>query len=316
MSLLNIATFIVGCIILIASGSLLLKSLSKIAVFLRVSEYVVSFIILAFATSTPELFVGIASALNKNTALALGTIMGSNIADLTLIIGIPVLLAKGINIRSEKTKKDAMYMVPFAALPLILMLIGNSISRTDGIILVATFFIYVYKVYKERKEFRKEFKENVKRWEVIMYTAGFFFSLIILFLSSKIVVNAAGLLAIDFALPPIMIGLFIIALGTTLPELVVGSSAALKGHSDISVGNIIGSVIANSTFILGVTSIIYPITSNFLLFITSGVYMILLTVIFATFARSEAKLDWTEGLSLVMLYAFFVVLEFYIKITI
>ena len=114
-------------------------------------------------------------------------------------------------------------------------------------------------------------------------------------------------------LPPILIGLFMIAIGTSLPELVIGISTALKGYKQMAVGNIIGSNIANATLILGVTSFIYPITSNFLLFITSGVYMVLTAFIFATFIRSGSKLDWEEGLSLILLYTFFIILEFYIK---
>ena len=309
----DIMVFLIAIGLLVASGSLLIRSLSKIAAFLRISEYTAGFILLAFATSVPELFVGITSALDGNTALALGTVLGSNIANLTIIIGIPILLAKGINIASEKTKKDSLYMVVLSALPLALMLVGNQISRFDGVILISAFFIYIRKIYKERTAFTKELENNISKWSVLTSAGVFLFSLIVLFFSADQVVNSASNIALDFALPPILIGLFMIAVGTSLPELVVGISSALKGHSEMSVGNIVGSVIANATFILGVTALIHPITSNFILFVTSGVYMILTTFIFATFVRSGDRVDWEEGLSLLLLYLFFIILEFYIK---
>lgn len=313
MMWIDIILFIISLLALIVSGSLLVRSLSKIARFLHISEYVVGFIILAFATSIPELFVGIASALEKNTALALGTVLGSNIANLTIIIGIPILLAKGMKIASPKTKNDSLYMVILCTLPLVLMLVGNELSRIDGILLVLAFFIYIRKIYLESKEFTKRFENKLGRWTVVSSVAVFLFSLIALFISADSLVHSATILALGFAIPPILLGLFVIAIGTSLPELVAGTTAALKGHSEMSIGNVVGSNIANATLILGVTSIIYPITSNFLLFITSGVYMILTTFIFATFIRSGSRVDWEEGLSLVLLYAFFIILEVFIK---
>jgi cation:H+ antiporter len=313
MILENILIFTIAVVVLIISGSLVVKTLSKIAAFLHVSEYVIGFIILAFATSLPELFVGITSALEKNTALVLGTIIGANIANLTYIIGIPILLAKGMKIHSPKTMKDSLYMVVFAALPLALMLIGNQLSRVDGIILLAAFSIYAYKLIKERKEFRKELKDHIGRWEIILAVVMFIFAFAFLYLSADMVVEYAGLLALNFAVPPILIGLFLVAVGTSLPELVSGLTAALKGSSELAIGNIIGSVIANSTLILGITAIIFPITSDFLLFITSGVYMLIVTFVFATFARSGTKLEWEEGISLLLLYAFFIIMELFVK---
>ncbi|MBD3354543.1 hypothetical protein GF361_01000 [Candidatus Woesearchaeota archaeon] len=313
MMLPPIVIFILSIIALIISGSLLVRSLTKIANFLHVSEYTIGFILLAFATSVPELFVGIASAIEKNTAIILGTVIGSNIANLTIIIGIPILLAKGMKIQSKKTGKDSLYMVILCSLPLALMLIGNEISRIDGVILILSFFIYVRKIFSERKRFSKELENKVSRWSIITSVGVFLFSLVALFFSANFLVSSATDIALSFAVPPILIGLFMVAIGTSLPELVSGTTAALKGHPEMSIGNVIGSNIANVTFILGITALIFPITSNFLLFITSGVYMLITAFIFATFIRSGKRVDWEEGLSLVLLYVFFIILEVYIK---
>jgi len=300
---------------LIASGYFLIKSITKLAGYLKISEFVTGFIILAVGTSLPELFVGISSALNKSTSISLGNVIGANIADMTLVIGIPILLSRGFKIKSDKTKKDALITVALAVLPLILMYIGSQLSKIDGIILITVFFLYSYYLLAQKKEFTKKYKEEkFKRYYLIVYTLVFLVALFFLIESSDFTVKYAKSLSEDLLVPKILIGLFLIAIGTTLPELVVGINAVFSGYTEISIGNVLGSVVANSTLILGITSLIYPITANFLFFITSGFYMILVCFIFATFVGSSKKLYWQEGISLVMLYVFFVIFELYVKV--
>jgi cation:H+ antiporter len=309
----NLLIFIAAIMVLITSGSIMVKSLSKIAAFLRLSEYVIGFIILAFATSLPELFVGISSAINKTPSIVLGTVIGANIANLTYIIGIPVLLARGIKIQSKKTKKDSLWMIGLATLPLILMLIGSSISRIDGVILLFAFSLYVYKLLKESREFSKEIENRIGRKEIVIAVSLFIFSLVLLYFSSDIVVKYAQILAVEFSIPAIFIGLFMISIGTSLPELVSGITAVLNGHNEMGVGNVMGSVIANSTIVLGVSALIFPITAAFLLFIVSISFMLVVAIIFTTFVEKGNKLSWMEGVSLLLLYIFFLIVEFYIK---
>lgn len=313
MLIVNLVLFLISCVALVISGTFLVKSLSRIGSYLRLSEFVVGFILVAFATSIPELFVGISSALARNTELALGNVIGANILDLTLVIGVIILLGRGIKIESKRTKTDALYMFFICALPLVLMWIGHSISRIDGIILLGAFFIYTRKLFKERKLFRKEIKNNKKRWSPVLNTALFIFCLALLFLASRFVVKYATLLSADLLLPPILIGLFLITIGTTLPELTFESRAVLMGHSEMALGDLIGSVVVNSTLVLGVTALILPITANILLFFTAGIFMLIVAFLFATFVESGNKLYIKEGISLILIYIFFIIIEFYIK---
>ncbi len=310
----DITLLILFSILLVISGIYLVKSLTKIARFLKLSEFVAGFIIMAIATSLPELFVGITSALKNNTALALGTVIGSNIADLTLVAGIAVLSVKGFNIESKKTQVDSIYMVAMASLPIILTIIGKELSRIDGIILLIAFSIYARRLFKQRKTFRKEFKEPLKRKDILFSGIIFVLSLYVLFFSAQNIVNYATLLATELNIAPIIIGLFAIAIGTSLPELSFSLVSVAKGQTEIFLGDIIGSVIINSTLVLGVTAIILPISADLVLFLTSGAYMIIVTFIFATFIESGNRLYWKEGLSLVLLYVFFFIIEFYIKV--
>ena len=311
MLITNLILFLLFCVILVTSGGLLVKSLKKIAGYLHVSEFIVGFILMAFATSLPELFVGISSALNKETSLALGNIIGANILDLTLVMGIIILLGREIKIKNKRTKKDALYMVGFTALPLLLMLIGSSISRFDGFILITAFVAYSVILYREGRLKSKEFVMVEKRWEPIAYTMLFAVGLTLLFASSHYVVRYAQALSLDLNFPPILIGLFLISIGTTLPELTFGVRAVMTGNSEMALGDQIGSVIANAT--LGITALIHPISANLVLFFTSGIFMIIVAFLFATFTESGNKLSYKEGISLIMLYVFFLIVEYYIK---
>ena len=315
MIALNLFWLILSALVLVLSGTVLIKSLSKVSKFLHVSEFTIAFILMAFATSVPELFVGISSALAKTPALSLGNIIGSNIANLTLIMGIAILMSNSFKIKNKQTKKDAMYMYFIILLPLLLMWLGKGLSRIDGVILIVFFLVYTFMVIKQRKKFSKESEEDhVSKKQGILHTVILLISLIFLFVSSRFVVDYSKAIAIDLELPIILIGLILIALGTSLPELIFSIRAGMLGHSEMVFGDIIGSGIANSTLILGVTALIYPITSSFTLFMISAFFMILVTFLFATFMETSNKLNKLEGIALIMMYVFFITLEFYFKV--
>lgn len=309
----NLIFFIIACLVLVLAGSFLVRSLSKIASFLKLSEFVVGFVVMAVATSLPELFVGIASALAAKPALSLGNVIGSNIADITLVGGVIALLGRRINVRSKLIRKDSLWMIAIAALPMALMFIGKSLSKLDGAILVAVFLLYAGNLIKRRQNIKRMSENKVKKWDVVLSPAIFLVSLVLLFFSAEYVVKYGSALALDMFLPPILIGLFFIAIGTSLPELVFETTAVLKHHPEMALGDLIGSVVANSTLVLGVTALIYPVSADFLLFLTSAVFMIVVAFVFMVFIHSGRKLEWKEGLALLLLYILFIIVELTIK---
>src|SRR3989344_3102871 len=210
MALTNILFFAISLIGLFISSLWLLKSLRIITKFLKLSEFVTGFILLGIGTSLPELFVGITSAIKKTPAISLGNIIGANILDLTLVIGIPILVSRGLKSSHKQITRDSFLMI--------LMIIGKEISRIDGIILIVAFSFYLFKLYKQQKEFKKKVKSILNRKEVALNFIIFFISLLILFKSSDFAIQYAKLLAIDFLLPPIIIGIFLLSFGTTLPD--------------------------------------------------------------------------------------------------
>lgn len=312
MLITNLLYFTFYCAILIFSGIYLVKSLSKIARFLRISEFSAAFIIMAFATSIPELFVGISSATAGNPALSLGNIIGANIIDLTLITGIIILSAKEIKFKSRKIGNEVYFMLGVIATVMILYLIGGSLSRLDGIILLCLFGLHANSIFKKRHKYTKKTKKPQQQTKRFMWLVIFILAVVGLFISSGFVVKYASNLAQDLNFPEIMIGLFLLSIATTLPELVFGVSASIR-HKEMAIGDQIGTVVANSALILGLVSIIHPIKAEFLPLIISGTFMFIAAFIFTTFVKTGRKLERMEGISLILIYVLFVVIELFAK---
>ncbi len=319
----DILGFVVACLVLVKSGDWLVKSLLSISSILKMKEFVIGFIIMAVFTTMPELFIGIMSAVNKMPELALGTAIGSNIADLTLVIGVAVLLGRGMPVNLKTVKKDCFFMLIIASLPVIFM-IDRSVSRIEAAVLVAVFFAYMWYVFRERWLFRRtidgkanrplllELKSNLK--QLIRHASVFLFSLTLLLISANFVVNYAINLSVALALPTLLIGLFMVAVGTSLPDMVFGVKAVLTKHEEMALGDIIGAVVVNSTLVIGVSALIFPLTTaNIMLFFTGATFMLLVAFLFTTFVETESKITVNEGISLIMLYAFFIFIEFYMK---
>src|SRR4030042_3732889 len=272
MITINLLYFIIASIFLIISGAYLVKSLSKIARFLGISEFSAAFIIMAIATSLPELFVGISSALLGNPALSLGNIIGANILNLTIVSGIIILMGKEIK-TDKKIGKDVYFMLVAMILIIGLYMLGNLLSRIDGLILLVFFFFNSYRVLKKRKKYPEKIKHSKKEKRKFMYLLIFLIALIVLFISSNYVVKYASAIAIDLNIPQLIVGLFLLSFATTLPELVFGISAEKTGHREMGIGNQIGSVVVNSTLILGVVALIIPIRVSILPFSISSLFM-------------------------------------------
>lgn len=309
----NLIYFVLSCAVLIISGIYLVKSLAKISKFLGISEFSAAFIIMAFATSIPELFVGVSSALAGTPQLSLGNIIGANIIDLTLITGIIVILGKEIKIKTRRIGNEVYLMLIAIALVILLYSIGQVLSRIDGMILVGFFFIHAYSIFKKRKKYPKKIRDSERMKNKFYWLLIFLLALIGLFLSSSFVVRYASNLALDLQIPKIMIGLFLISIATTLPELTFGISASNLRHKEMAIGDQIGTVIVNSTLIIGLVSIISPITTEFIPFIISGIFMFISAFIFITFLKTGRKIERIEGISLILIYVLFIIFEIFAK---
>jgi len=296
---------------LIFSGSWVVKSLTRLSTSLRFSYFVAGFILMAFATTIPELLVGVTSALEKAPSLSLGNVLGSNIANLGLILAIAAILKRGIEIKSKIIKDDVLYLVPLVLLPLTLLLDGT-LSRLDGLILIGTFLVYLAKLIRERREFKAFLEEGPLFAGCFLNLFIFIFSVFVLILSAKFVVDYGILIAKGLNLPLVLIGLSAVALGTSLPELVFVLKATKADKEEMALGDILGACVINSSLVLGVTALIFPIFDiDFSSFSKAAIFLLLILGIFVLDIRSKNGLRWSTGLFLLILYFTFLIWEFF-----
>ncbi len=312
---LYILIFIGSCFLLAKASSWLIRSLVRISQFLQLKEFVVSFILMAFATSLPELFVGISSAIHKISELSFGNVIGANVVNLTLSVGIAAILAKGISLESHIAKRDSLYTAFIAILPAI-TLMDNIISRADAAILILVTLFYFNQVFSQKDVFTKVFKDGFKRRTARAWK-NFFIDVLIFIISFLLLLGAAeGITCSSYFfaelinLPLIFFGILIVAIGTTLPELTFGIKSVLMGHKEMILGNVMGSVVVNSSLVLGIVALIHPIqVFNFAPFLGGIIFTFLSAMFFYFFVSSHDNISKKEGKYLIIIYILFVLFE-------
>ncbi|OYT55208.1 MAG: hypothetical protein B6U72_00205 [Candidatus Altiarchaeales archaeon ex4484_2] len=308
MFLETLGFLLFGFVLLVISSEYLVKGLSKIAICLNMNEFTIGFMVVAMATSLPELIIGINSAFDGVPSLSLGNVIGANIIDLTLIVGIIAILRRGIKIETKTVKTDSVYMFLIALLPLALFLDGE-LSRYDGLILLGSFVMYLWRLFNQERRFRDRLLCENKRELYV----GIFMAIVcvcLLYVSANIVVDASRIIAEKYLMvPPILVGLLMLSFGTTLPELTFETRAIFMKHQYMALGDLIGSVILNSSLVLGVTSIICPITADPMIFMTSAFFLVVVAFLFMTFVEAEGHILWQEGVALILLYVLFLIFE-------
>jgi len=261
-----IILLILGFILLVKGADLLVDGSGNLAKHFGISNIVIGLTVVAFGTSMPELVVNLISSLSGANGISIGNIVGSNIANILLILGVAAM------IRTIKVHKNTVWNeIPFSLFAtFILLILANGhffneagrgvITRSDGLILLSFFVIFLYYTFSLTKKTKEKVvafsNENNLAKSIIIIILGIF----ALFLGGKWVVESAVTLAQMFKVSETLIGITVVAFGTSLPELVTSVVASIKKNSDIAVGNVVGSNIFNILWILGLSSVISPIT--------------------------------------------------------
>ena len=309
------AIFLTSFLFLVRSSSSLVKSLTGIARLFGISEYLAAFILMSFATSVAELFVGVTSAISGSPGLSLGNIFGANLLNITLVIGVSSLIHGGIELESKISRINFWLIFVLSLFPLMLGADGV-ISRADGAILLISFTIYIWHVLGEREYFSKAINHKPPRVSGLTNTARdllmFFTAVAILLFSSAALVWSGVKLADLMAFTLFSFGAIFVSLGTTLPELAFGVRAALSKRGSMAVGNSLGSIAFNSAFIVGIVSLIRPIAVNGLnqFFFAAGAFVAAF-VLFNIFVYSKTFISKREGSLLIAIYFVFLLLEFW-----
>lgn len=259
--------FVLGFVFLIKGADVLVKGSTVIARKLQISDMVIGLTIVSFGTSMPELIVSLISAINGNSDLAIGNVLGSNIANTLLILGASAIIS-----RLPIQKNTVLSEIPFSLIATLLIgFLANAalfegsrdlmISRIDGIILLFFFLLFMLYIYRAAKDgtYAVEAGPSVSESSYAKSITYVLVGVAGLFLGGKWVVDGAVLLAGAFGMSESFIGLTVVAVGTSLPELVTSALAAYRRQADIAVGNVIGSNIFNILWILGLSATIYPL---------------------------------------------------------
>ena len=302
--------------LLLFGANLVVVGLRRLTKASQSGLFAFSAIALGLATSLPELSVAITSGINQNSSLSLGNVLGANIAILTLVAGGAALIAGKVVVSGGILRREVLIALLGGILPL-LFLFDSTLSRIDGLILIVIWGAYVAHFFKLRfvqiaKAFSREgfwyrFLQRVNGTtggETIRLLVG----VALLLFSAGIIVRLSKILAQDVGMPLFLVGALILAVGTTLPELAFSFRSLLSGEPTMFFGNILGSIIVNSTLVIGVAALLSPITVSFSSILPIGVAFLLVYLLFWFFIRTKHRLERREGAILLVLYILFVVI--------
>jgi len=305
---------IVGFILLIKGADFLVSGASSIARRMHVSDLVIGLTIVAFGTSTPELFVNIFASIKGNTDIAIGNVLGSNIANIFLILGVSSVIYP-----LTVTKGTVWKEIPFSLLAILVLgilandrLIDKSgasvLVRADGLVFLSFFIIFLYYSVSIAKRI-EGMEEQVpsKQYGLARSLLWVILGLIGLTLGGKWIVDGAVHLALRFGISQSLVGLTIVAVGTSLPELATSAVAAYRRNAEIAVGNVVGSNIFNIFFVLAASSIIKPLPFKETNNIDIGVVILAELLLFMfMFTGKRRLLDRWEGVIFLIIYGSYI----------
>ncbi len=318
--MVSIILLILGFIFLIKGADIMVDGSSSIARKFGVSSFFIGLTVVAFGTSAPELFISVVASIKESSGIAFGNIIGSNISNTLLILGI-VTIFRPLAVKRRIVSRE----IPFSFLALLALFILvndeifsggiNLLNRVDGLILTLLFCIFIYYTFwtsGDKENFLQkavdDLKDNTKVYSSLRSVFMILLGLVSLTLGGRWIVEGALSIAEIFSINETLIGLTIVAIGTSLPELAASIVAAKKGQTDMAMGNVIGSNIFNILWVLGLSSLISPIfyesqlSMDMIFLIISTIVLILLV-----FIGKKNVLGREEGVVLIILYILYIV---------
>lgn len=318
-----ISVFVISCLVIYFAGEWVVDGVMNVARYLGWKEFVLSFLVMAFFGSLPNLFVGITSALQGIPELSLGDVISGNIIDLTLVLALPILLSgRVINTESRTINMTLFFTLGSIVLPLILCLDGL-LSRTDGIILIFFYFTYIFWLFAKKERFSKIYDNDCAQKKdlgkaFLMFLKNMTKTLAgiaLIIIAAQGIVWAAQGVAENLAMPVILVGIFIVSFGNSIPELYFTLKCSQKQNCYMLLGNIMGCVIVPATLILGIVSLINPIPiADIDSLAVARIFLFIACVSFFVFGLSGKKISVKEAWVLVFIYIAFLVAEVFVGV--
>lgn len=310
--IINVLLVAVGLAMLYAGSELLIRGSVSIAKRMRISQLVIGLTVVSFGTSTPELVVSINAAIVGQADVSLGNIIGSNIVNIGLILGLSAAVFP-IAVHMKTIRREIPIMLA-VSLILIPMSLDGAISQFEGVLLVLSLIVFIYFSYSQSKKednptqmpFEMDNSNNKPAYILIKNVVFVVAGILLLYFGSSLTVDNAVHIANSMGISERIIGLTVIAIGTSLPELITSVGASRKRHADLSIGNIIGSNIFNILGILGISSLISSIKVNPAIF-TDYAAMIVFSMVLIPVMRSGFIITRKEGYALVTAYSLYLI---------
>jgi cation:H+ antiporter len=312
----NVLGLVVGGLGLFFGGSWLVKGASRLAMALGVSALIVGLTVVALGTSAPELLVSLTAALEASSDVALGNVVGSNIANIGLILAVSALITPMV-LDWRVLRREIVFLLAFTIFSII-MSVDGSFSRIDGVVLVLGYIVYTAVIYRQARSERREIEPELTEYEAVRHLtdranplieAGrALLGLVTLVIGARLFVGGAVGVAREIGLSELIIGVTLVAVGTSLPELITCIIAAQRREHDIVMGNILGSNIANLLVILGIVAIIQPIPVPVSVQSIDYPVMLFFAVLLLPMALRRRLHLW-GGLALLVLYGAFILLS-------
>ena len=301
MNEIQIAIYIIGGSIgLFIGAEGLVRGASSLAIRLGISPLVVGLTVVAFATSSPEMVVSIKAAIEGNPGIVVGNVVGSNICNIALILGVAAIISP-LSVKTQVIKREIPIMIIVSVI-LLLILSDDVITRLEGVLLVIGIIVYIILGYKysikkkDNKEVIKEFEEIIPKspYKVLTSLVLIVVGLVLLVFGSNLFVDGAVAIAENFGVSQAVIGLTIVALGTSLPELTTSVVASFKNENDIAIGNAVGSNVFNILSILGISSLIRPIVNTGITMVDLSI-MMFFAILILPLSKTKFTLRRWEG---------------------
>lgn len=308
---------IIGFVLLIKGADFFVEGASSVAKMLKVPSLIIGMTIVAMGTSLPETSVSIAASMNNQNTLAVSNVVGSNIFNLMVVLGVCAVITE-LKVSKDVLKRDYPFSVLCAILLLVAGVIGMTLGRMDGTIFLVIFAVFIFYLIKSALDARKsgeisekeremneemEEMEDLPVWKCILYIVG---GAIAIKYGGDWVVDSASVMATSFGISATLVGLTICSVGTSLPELVTSIVAARKNELDMAVGNVVGSNVFNILMVLGIAATVSPIA-----FLTENIIDIVVLLVFSlitwVLCVTQKKLSKKEGILMLVLYTIYLV---------
>ena len=309
--------------ILVKATDILIVNLKGLAEKTSLGKFAISSFLIALGTSLPELIVGLTAALEKQPSLSLGNVIGANIANLSLVVGGAALVGGAVTVRGVFVRRDIFYAFLAGAAPMVL-LFDKTLTRVDGLILLFVYGFYNTWVFYERRKTMAVVTSQLEKEGFIhrlirrlnhrgtrREIGWIFLGLALLLFAGEMIVRLSKQLAIIFNLPLLLVGLLVVSVGTTLPEIIFELKAVRQHQPDMVFGNLLGSIVANGTLVIGLVAFISPFRIQaFNEYLLATMAFLIIFAAFYFFIHTKHRLERREGALLLVFYLAFALIEF------